>query len=90
MAEWLSVCRPMRRCEDAAVKDEILGSHSATIQSTSGEGFDLRDFRDMAIRKWIDNLMCGNRYAAFPYRGGSRRFGIFTTPIDRRINRIKT
>ena len=27
------------------VKDEILGSHSATIKSTSGEGFDLRDFR---------------------------------------------
>ena len=27
------------------MQDEILGSHSATIQSTSGEGFDLRDFR---------------------------------------------
>jgi flavin reductase (DIM6/NTAB) family NADH-FMN oxidoreductase RutF len=35
----------MRRCEGAVVKDQILGSHSATIKSTSGEGFDLRDFR---------------------------------------------
>jgi flavin reductase (DIM6/NTAB) family NADH-FMN oxidoreductase RutF len=36
----------MRRCEGAAVNDEILGSHAAAVKSTSGEGFDLRDFRD--------------------------------------------
>ena len=27
-------------------RDELTGSHAATVQSTSGEGFDLRDFRN--------------------------------------------
>ena len=28
------------------MNDEILGSHAAAVKSTSGEGFDLRDFRN--------------------------------------------
>ncbi|MBV9373635.1 MAG: flavin reductase family protein, partial [Alphaproteobacteria bacterium] len=28
------------------MENEILGSHAAPVQSTSGEGFDLRDFRN--------------------------------------------
>jgi hypothetical protein len=45
-----SGCRPTRRCEGAAVKSEILGSHAAPVQSTSGDGFDLRDLRNASAR----------------------------------------
>ena len=30
---------------DETLHNEIPGSHAAPVQSTSGEGFDLRDFR---------------------------------------------
>jgi hypothetical protein len=32
------------------VKSEILGSHAAPVQSTSGDGFDLRDLRNASAR----------------------------------------
>ena len=28
------------------LKDETIGSHAAAVKSTSGEGFDSRDFRN--------------------------------------------